>query len=292
MKKTFKTLAFISALALSMTACSTAPAITEPEEEVVVTTVKTTIPEETTTTAVTIPEELRVQIKYTEDGRKNELHYRADGSPECCISYGTDDKIEMRLDMSEDGKTAYTTFYRKDGSIEKKILTTTEEDLRVIEQTIYEEDGSYSFFEYYEDETKKTMYKYDSDGKLVSKYDYGEDGMPTKAIELESDGVSYTNHEFLYNEDGSGNIISKHSDGSRDEEEFKSNLDKTAVRSYDSDGNLTETFIYDYDKNGNKVRTSCYAPDGTLSYFWIKQYDKNGNRIKETKYSPDGTIIG
>lgn len=66
MKKTFKTIALISALALSMTACTTAPAIAEPEEDIVVTTVETTLPEVTTTAVTTTETTTTPEITTTE----------------------------------------------------------------------------------------------------------------------------------------------------------------------------------------------------------------------------------
>ena len=67
MKKTFKTLALISALALSMTACSPkTPVTTEPEEDIVVTTVETTLPEVTTTAVTTTETTTTPEITTTE----------------------------------------------------------------------------------------------------------------------------------------------------------------------------------------------------------------------------------
>ena len=67
MKKTFKTLALISTLALSMTACSPkTPVTAEPEEDIVVTTVETTLPEVTTTAVTTTETTTTPEITTTE----------------------------------------------------------------------------------------------------------------------------------------------------------------------------------------------------------------------------------
>ena len=67
MKKTFKTLALISALALSMTACSPkTPVTAEPEEDIVVTTVETTLAEVTTTAVTTTETTTTPEITTTE----------------------------------------------------------------------------------------------------------------------------------------------------------------------------------------------------------------------------------
>ena len=286
MKNTFKTIALISTLALSMTACSAVPATTV-TEEVVITTVETALPEVTTEETV-MPEIERERTVYGEDGSRTEYFYREDGSLESGKKYDENGNLALTIEVSDDGKTSYNTFCNADGKVSRISLTTTGEEIRVIEQTVFAEDGSYDFFEYYDNEIEKKKSSFDTTGRLIAEEEYNEDGRTIKISSIGSGDELCLEYEFEYNEDGTATGTEYNKDGSRNVYLFSASSKQQMVYHYDANGTLTDSIRFDYDENGNIAVTSTYDENGALSFYRINKYDANGNIIKQTRYSPDG----
>ena len=207
MKKTFKTLALISTLALSMTACSPkTPVTAEPEKEVVVTTVKTTVPEETTAEETTTEETTKATIRitaesteketiYNDDGsyslvsysvtgqKKTEEEYTADGAPIKTIYYSPyeEGKFLSIIRYKESGRTESIEYYNDDGILD--FINLFDENNHIATSIGYNENGEASYYhtyEYDEKGNKVRLNAYTPDGKELtaySIYEYDENGL-------------------------------------------------------------------------------------------------------------------
>ena len=186
MKKTIKTLALISALALSMTACSTVPTTTEPEEEVVVTTVETTVPEETTT-EVTTTEETTVATEpepYIET-ETNELGGKT------VREYSPDRKSANESVYKEDGElwlTTYKEFY-DDGTLAKSISKWA--DGQPMINFDYYPNGNLKYRVDFKDGIMIRSYSYNTEGKITLMTGYTDEkpSVYLEVIDYDSDGL-------------------------------------------------------------------------------------------------------
>ena len=59
---------------------------------------------------------------------------------------------------------------------------------------------------------------------------------------------------------------------------------RTEEDSYDTDGSLTDKWIFQYDDKDNLISTLSYLPDGSIGNKIIYSYDDKGNMIVETAF--------
>ncbi len=172
---------------------------------------------------------------------------------------------------------------------QNKIVSTYNNQGKIIEQNSYNTDGSLSFkyIVKYDDKGKKIgINQYNADGGLLSQkiYDSKENLLESKEY-FSSDGSVTGNMTLHYDE--KGHLIEL--------KEHNVNGTFTYTYRYDDSGNRieekayvnghlekTKTVTYRYNKKGNIIE-KIYA--GNISF---KRYDDNGHLIEE-RYSPDFT---
>lgn len=158
--RTVTLLSVISAMAISMTACTPKSAPMEVVEttvmtEQVTTPEETTIPEETTAPETTAPMEERVEKVYS-NGIYCERYYDANGEVRKMDIYKEDGVSIDRVYERASGDNWYFTKYNENG--------------KVIRMTKYSPDGvmmEYSLFKYDKNGNQTEVKTYTPDGKLV-----------------------------------------------------------------------------------------------------------------------------
>ena len=274
MIKTITLLSIISAMALSMTACTPKSAPMEvklPETTVSVSTpAETTIPAETTVAETTAPMEERVEKVYV-DGEYCEKYYDAN-----------DELIKMDI-YKEDGVSIDRVYKR--ASEDSWYLTKYDENGTAISQDLAKFVG--------EDSRYILKRMYNESGKLVIETRFNEQGDMISLCMSMDDGVTYSTMLIDYYDNQKVRTIKNiESDRSYSVENYNESGQRISRYCYDTEGVFTHYFEYDNDENGKAVRATKYSPDGVMIEYTLFKYDSKGNQTEEKTYTPDGKPIG
>ena len=112
--------------------------------------------------------------------------------------------------------------------------------------------------------------QYERDGSLYEKtiYERNEDGVAQKAMKKNSSDElkSYWTYEY----DSNDNMI--------------------AVKTYDSENNLTNIQSNKYDENGNNIEMLLKSPDSENGWKYVYKYNFDNKKIEQFRYKPDGSL--
>ena len=156
-------------------------------------------------------------------------------------------------------------------SDENRTITFTfdEKGRKTSQEMYFRENDSHTNF--YNSEGYEIRYENHKNGKLTSygENEYDEKGNRTKSMHyhLEEGTSSY----YLW-------------------EDYDENGNYRSYKSFDKDGNLSETAWLTYDEDGNKIEDIRKKPDGTISYWGKSTYDKFGYATEQLTLKPDGTV--
>lgn len=237
------------------------------------------------------------------------------------IQHGLDvgdinDSVELAKDNTID------IYYDEDGSINYIDISINDDDNKLFEYKI--EEDNYFFRKYKYDElgtcigyVSTSFYSYDLDNDLLEFVDYEYDFNDRLLREKYYYANGLLSGEIIYNEDGNREEIEYNSDGSVMERMivdssgnvindtgYNSNStefnQETEVDSmgrrikrtwYRDDGSIEAYLEWKYDDDGSYVVTDWeYLEDGNLDYYVVEKCDANGNTIEETEYNADGSI--
>ena len=272
--RTVTLLSVISAMAISMTACTPKSAPMEVVEttvmtEQVTTPEETTIPEETTAPETTAPMEESVEKVYS-NGIYCERYYDANGEVRKMDIYKEDGVSIDRVYERASGDNWYFTKYNENGNVVSQDLA-----------KFIGENSRYIF-----------KRQYNESGKLIDETQYSENGELIKVTMSKDDGLTYTTILFDYYENGAiktGKVIAN--DKSYIVESYSEHGGMTSKYNYDTEGVLTHYFEYDNNENGKVIRMTKYSPDGVMMEYSLFKYDKNGNQTEVKTYTPDGKLV-
>lgn len=112
--------------------------------------------------------------------------------------------------------------------------------------------------------------QYERDGSLYEKtiYERNEDGVAQKATKKNSSDElkSYWKYEY----DSNDNMI--------------------AVKTYDSENNLTNIQSNEYDESGNNIEMLLKSPGSENGWKYVYKYNFDHKKIEQFRYKPDGSL--
>ncbi|MCD7820104.1 MAG: hypothetical protein LUH07_13820 [Lachnospiraceae bacterium] len=138
-----------------------------------------------------------------------------------------------------------------------------------------------------------SLLSYDGSGNLTMRHEYSYDENGLLAAEVYGDGEGMILYqEYTY--DTKGNVISLTNYDSNGEltgsyvYRYNENGDLLLRKSCDSSGQAQSFYEYTYDEDGMLLDEKRYNVSGVVSYNCTYTYDANGNRLSKTEYGSDG----
>lgn len=144
----------------------------------------------------------------------------------------------------------------------------------------------------------RRMNAYDSDGNLKWYHEFIYNNMGRKIAVRSYFSTGTQSNEVILEYDQNGNELVDYRYSADDGIVFRAenvwdeqgNCVKTLL--YDTNGVLTEYYIYTYNQRREQIKDERYSADGELEYYRLHEYDSRGNCSKISEFLYDDTPWG
>lgn len=263
-----------------------------------------------------------------EEGGGQFATYNENGDQLCCLTYAADGTMEFAFAYEYgDGRMTETEYAADRLSAKREFAMDAEGNQVLVGDIAYNEDGSYTVYQYDLRGNETLEGSYAADGKAESevRYENEYDAAGNRTLRRTFVGDVLTEEmEFLFGSDEegswsmSGKTTTYHADGSKTvkDGDYENNLWGAEV-TYAADGTVLEElrYTYEYDEQGESVASKGYKngklfresaavknADGESIGFTITDYAEDGSKtvreyndkldeVKKTTYDAAGNVV-
>lgn len=190
-----------------------------------------------------------------------------------------DERLKEKIDMIESGD-----IFASNGWVMKTTYYDGDGNLMFRHEYTYNLKGQKASVAKYNAQGVQEQYlelAYDEEGRMLINYAYGLSGNLVKVV-YKYDGYNY--RETWY--EGTSDVISTYSEIESDA--FGRILKATT---YEKDGRVSQTEMFEYDETGNLIKSARYTENNELIDYQIHTYDENGRDLLLQEYDSDGKLM-